>query len=617
MTTTTIDSHGNRSDEPENKQIFKKIKDTVDELKSSGVSQSSRIENAIEKLRAVNVNSAQNAKYALNSAVVKTSNGAHLFLQILLFLIAIVIGYFSLDKILNLTNKLTLALGSNYYQTSTLGSISVVIAVLILANLLLFLFPFFQTETKNKIIKFETYTLVFLILSLVSFNALGGQSFISNYTADEQKEIITEGIETKTVSVWDKIGCFVTFNQDCISEKLTTNTAETTVRSTYSLSAEKIPQQSKSQEQWKARPITINYKIASSGDLKIERIECYQEKIDANHILSNTTINRVVNTDGQITDLPGISCNLENLKVTGSKTTEDITIIPVLYMTINTTYTLKIPILSEKLYTESTGEKGPISYLDYKTIDYMKKKNLAFEVKQTNNALNFALKGTQNSFPLVYGNSDTLKFDIPIEISENPSNPLGKIENTRLIEKPTVSEYFIYDNKESEDIFSKSSDGTKLYYNLYLTENENLAEKIDLPIIIANIDIKTESTIKKEDMSTRFKITVRDIQVTNQTTTTNTQNTLYNYDTLIQKYISLKQTIQEPYSENIQYKINDIENLISLINTYNNRELTTDETTARNAYIYGLNVNINELETLIKQNPTTIVETEKYIAPDP
>ncbi len=207
-------------------------------------------------------------------------------------------------------------------------------------------------------------------------------------------------------------------------------------------------------------------------------------------------------------------------------------------------------------------------------------------------------------------------FEIPIEISENPSNPLGKIENTRLIEKPTVSEYFIYDNKESEDIFSKSSDGTKLYYNLYLTENENLAEKIDLPIIIANIDIKTESTIKKEDMSTRFKITVRDIQVTTQTTTTNTQNKS-NYDTLIQKYISLKQTISEPYSENIQYKINDIENLISLINTYNNKELTTDETTARNAYIYGLNVNINELETLIKQNPTTIVETEKYIAPDP
>jgi len=617
MTTTTIDSHGNRSDEPEDRKIFEKITDTIKELKSSGVSQNSRIENAIEKLSAVNVNSAENAKYAINSAVVKTSNGTHLFLQILLFLIAVAIGYFSLDKILNLTNKLTLALGSNYYQTSTLGSISIVIAVLILANLLLFLFPFFQTETKNKIIKFETYTLVFLILSLVSFNALGGQSFISNYTPEEQSKIIAEGIEKETVSVWDKIGCYITFNQECISEKLTTNTAETTVRSTYSLSAEKIPPQSKSLEQWKARPITINYKIASSGDLKIERIECYQEKIDSNHMLSNKSFeNKIINTDGQITDLPGISCNLENLKVTGSKTTEDITIIPVLYMTINTTYTLKLPVLSEKLYTESTGEKGPISYLDYKTIDYMKKKNIAFEVKQTNNALNFALKGTQNSFPLVYGNSDTLKFDIPIEISENPSNPLGKIENTRLLEKPTVSEYFTYDNKESEDIFSKSSDGTKLYYNLYLTENENIAEKIDLPIIIANIDIKTESTIKKEDMSTRFKITVRDIQVTNQTTTTNTQNNS-NYDTLIQKYISLKQTIQEPYPENIQYKINDIENLISLINTYNNRELTTDEITTRNAYIYGLNVNINELDTLIKQTPSSITQTENYIAPDP
>ena len=614
MSSITYDQIG---PDKKNTEIFEKIKDTIQELKSSGVSQGSRIENAIDKLSAVNVNSAQNAKYAINSAVVKTSNGAHLFLQIILFLIAIIIGYFYLDNILNLTNKLTLALGSNYYQTSTLGSISIVIAVLILANLLLFLFPFFQTETKNKIIKIEVYTLIFLILSLVSFNALGGQSFTTNYTPEEQKEIITEGIQKETVSVWDKIGCYITFNQECISEKLTTNTAENTIRSTYSLSAEKIPEQSKSLEQWKARPITLNYKIASSGDLKITEIKCYQEKIDESHLLESHEINRVVNTDGQITDLPGITCNLENLKITGSKKTEDIVIIPVLYMTINTTYTLKIPILSEKLYIEATGEKGPINYLDYKTIEYIKKKNVAFEVKQTNNALNFALKGTQNSFPLVYGNSDTLKFDIPIEISENPSNPLGKIENTSLLEKPTISQYFTYDNKESEDIFSKSPDGTKLYYNLYLTENENLAESIDLPIIIANIDIKTESIIKKEDMSTRFKITVRDIQVTNQTTTTNTQNISYNYDTLIQKYINLKQTIQTPYADNIQYKINDIENLISLINTYNNRELTTDETTSRNAYLYGLNVNINELETLIKTNTTTTTQTEKYIAPDP
>lgn len=612
MTTSIIDPYGNKNTGDDDSKIFKKIKDILSDLKSSGVSQNSRIENAIDKLTAVSVNGAQNAKSSVNSAIIKTTSISHTFLKTILFFITLIIGFIFFERIYDLTTKLSLAIGSSYFQTATLGWISLTLTGIIIINLLLFLFPFFQDETKSKIIKVESKILVFLILLLISFNVLGGESFVTNYNTEEKAQIVTENIDKSRVNLWDKIGCYITFNQECITEKLTTKTAENTVRSTYSLTFEKPPQQSKQLNQWQQRPITLNYKIASSGDLTIDRIECYQEKIDSEHLLSNITMNnRVVNTDGQITDLPGIFCNLEKLKVTGNKQTEDITIIPVLYMTINTVYTLKIPIISEKLYIEQTAEKGPIAYLDYKTIEYMKKNNKQFEVKQTNNALNFKVKGIENSFPLIYGNNDPLKFDIPIEISENPSNPLGKIENTQLIEKPTIPKYFIYDNKETEETFSKSSDGTKLYYNLYLTEEDNNVENIDLPIIVANIDLKTRSTLKKEDMGTRFKITVRDIQITTQNNNNVTQENInYNFDQLILKYNNIKQNIQTPYSEKIQYKINDIESLILIINPYNNRELTSDEIKIKNTYLYGLNQNILELETIakkeLKNEPTTV-----------
>lgn len=617
MTTTTIDSRGIRSEGDDNSPIFKKINEILSDLKKGSSTQNSRIERAIEKLTEVNTISAQNAKNAIKPEVIKTSNAGYMFLKTILFLITILVSFFFFTRIYELISKLSLTLNNSYFQPVTLGWITITITLLIIINLLIMLFPFGAEETKSKVFKIESKVLVFLILLLVSFNALGADSLITNYTKEEQAQMVTENVQQNTVSLWDKIGCYITLNQECITEKMTTKTADTTSRSTYSLSLERPLQISKPLESWQTRPLTLNYKIASSGELTLDRIECYQEKIDSAHLLSNISLNnRVVNTDGQITDLPGLQCNFEKLKVKGDKKTEDITIIPILYLNLNTTYTIKIPIISEKLYTESTGEKGPIAYLDYKTIEYMKKNGKDFEVKQSNNALNFAVKGVANSFPLVYGNTDELNFDIPIEISENPSNSLGKIEEVTLAEEPTIPKYFVYEVISNQNMFSKSTDGNKILMNVYLKENEGQSEYLELPLIISNIDMKIKSTIKKEDMTTRFKITIRDIEITNQTITKQTQSTNYNFDELTSKYINLKQSIEEPYSETIQYKINDIENLISLTINYNNRELNPEETTIKNAYLYGLNTNINEFETIIKQTQAT-KNNQTYISPDP
>lgn len=612
MTTTTIDPYGNRSNGSDDSPIFKKIKEIISDLKKGSVSQNSRIERSIEKLTTVGINSTQNAKATVNSAVVKTTNAGYIFLKTILFLITIAVSVLFFAKIYDLITKLSLALNNSYFQPITLGWISITLTLLIIINLLILLFPFTEGDTKTKIMAVEGKILIILIFGLIIFNVFGISSFFTNYTTEEKTQIVTENVKTNTVSFWDKIGCYITLNQECITDKLTTKTAENTQRTTYSLSLEKPLQISKPLDQWQLKPLTLNYKIASSGELTLDRIECYQEKIDQEHLLSNITLNnRIINTDGQITDLPGIQCNLEKLNVKGDKKTEDITIIPVLYLTLNTTYTLKIPIILEKLYTEQTGEKGPIAYLDYKTIEYMRKNNKNFEIKQSNNALNFAVKGVTNGFPLVYGNNDPLSFDIPIEISENPSNPLGKIETIVLSEEPNIPSYFTYQTTSNENLFSKSTDGNKILMDIYLTENEGQAETIELPLIITNIDMKLKSTLKKEDMTTRFKITIRDIPLTNQQTRKAIDKTKKTYTQLINDYTQTKNNYEnlkntdvansQNYA-NIISKIDEIIPLLQSLSLYENKQqITPEETTIINQKTEELNLRLEEFNLLIKE----------------
>ena len=351
--------------------------------------------------------------------------------------------------------------------------------------------------------------LFWLLWVLVIFALIGWYTNFSNYyTPEEQQQYVNNVIDKQTSGFKEATKCLFTVDPNCWREKNEPEEqVQETDRTNYEILFKKPYEYTKTIEKWKESEQFVEYEIASSGDMYLQKFECYAKEVkDENLFHSEDLQNEEMNTKGA--KIPKTyKCNFAELQV--EENDNEITIIPVLTYTLNTKYTFNLPVLSQEMFFEEKGYNketyGELIYPDRNTIEYMEDTNNEPTFTSTNDAVTLDISRISNKFPLIYGNSEPE--EVPIALSfDGSSTKFGKLETFELIDGGLRHSNLFTINYDGETEFDSSKD--KHYVKeIVLVENEGAVGDITSTINKVPIEFSTTGTFKYD--KARFKIYIQ------------------------------------------------------------------------------------------------------------
>lgn len=180
------------------------------------------------------------------------------------------------------------------------------------------------------------------------------------------------------------------------------------------------------ESQFESREYPINLEIQSNnGKLYLDKLECYNGVPFEENLIDTKNLNHQEITHETSEIVSGISCDLSSLQVDES---EDITISPVLYYTLEQEYTQEIPLVDFEMYNQEQGQEFSVSQIKSKV-----------EVPSPQNTLQEALEISRSmnpQLPLIINGPQSTSYEtyfMDLTFEKSNSN-LGKINSTTLLE---------------------------------------------------------------------------------------------------------------------------------------------------------------------------------------
>ncbi len=276
----------------------------------------------------------------------------------------------------------------------------------------------------------KTITLQFKILALLLI------PLIITFAANENGNTLSEDSEIfiqKSNSTWnnmiESISC--SFNPECVLKTKNQVTATNTQREEYSIALIKPDDTLWNIEDLKEYGLPIRYKILSvGGGIYVDKLECYKDSTTkSSNLLDTVEIQERIYHD--TAKEVSYTCNMENLQ-SKKKVDDNVRIIPVLYLSVDTTYTQEIPIVNIDKFLESHPDmkKDHIQEIKNKISD----EYYNYDFLQSTDAMDTKIS-TIPEFPVFYSeNYETnQQYRIALTFKET-SNTFGELNKSIVTE---------------------------------------------------------------------------------------------------------------------------------------------------------------------------------------
>lgn len=477
-----------------------KFKNLYENIKTH-TSTDKKILSTLNKLKDVSVNSAQYAKQATQTTVVKTHNAILMMalkFPILIGIIAILTLYGAtiIPAIYNLSLLLT-NLFSNYLTVTGIAWITLIITSYFVINGLILILPFSTIENKLKFIfEKETMYVLLLITGIVIYSTL----FSGTYQATENQQVMVQNSEKNIKSMIESITC--SFDLACQQAKMQEQKADTTSRIDYSIKftpPANIPITTLDMKY----PVELFYEIQANDALKIEKVECYYNNKKPENLFSTKTFETPLYVSAAIPIfLEGIQCENLNSIPLEEKTIQDITIIPVLTLTLENDISFEIPMVNYNEFISALSPQREYSYQYLKEKLDEETKDINGKPQKSNNGLDVSASMLTSKLPLLIGDGLERDMTFVFTLEENLNNfgtfISGQITNINL--PPGLKYKEGGENYKTEITF----DNEKFQQNIQIMEDENV--EFDGLKSKETLTIYTKSKFEKKDS---FKIQVQ------------------------------------------------------------------------------------------------------------
>ena len=176
--------------------------------------------------------------------------------------------------------------------------------------------------------------------------------------------------------------------------------------------------------------IPFIYEIESTqGAITVEKIECYQNSVKEENLIDSKEVNERITTNG--ISRKTFKCSSENIKL-DKKLDENVPIYPVLYLSIDTKYTIQIPIIDFDRYMINNNLGEDVN--PYDVNDEIVSKYGEGDITQSNNALKESLS-TTSTFPVYLTSNDesNSNFELALTLEENDGTTFGDLIESTLV----------------------------------------------------------------------------------------------------------------------------------------------------------------------------------------
>jgi len=387
--------------------------------------------------------------------------------------------------------------------------------------LFIFLITYIFSDPTSEILQKEfKWFIIFLILIIVTSLILTSD-LATLYSPGEQVNIV----QKKSISQWDsfvnKLTCMG--SPSCIQADLKKNEAVDSKISDYSLYFDK---NSLSNFEYTPadlkNPLVLDYKIRSSGDLVLNKIDCYLDDKNSKAFYSEEK-NQIIKTGSSDIYLDNFKCDniydaISNVQKTKTKAH---TVIVVLDFSFETLYTQAIPIIDYKNFLESQNLNPQKTYsYNYLKERLDKKTRSEKSFIQSNDALKVDDNIITDKLPLLLGDGDDRFISFPLTISINKANDFGSFKSGEILDISLPSSLKF---KNTENNYKKEINviNDKFTQRINLDENEAGLDTSLQVLTKQSLSIKIKSNFERED---RFKIKVVDWNVINSSTSINNTN---------------------------------------------------------------------------------------------
>lgn len=173
-------------------------------------------------------------------------------------------------------------------------------------------------------------------------------------------------------------------------------------------------------------PIMYNFQTGKSEGIYLSDLKCYQGKVSPETLIDTIEIGETLKSENIASKT--FHCKTDNLKFT--KQEEIIKIIPVLTLSINTQYQLRIPIYNYEWYTQTLTQQEAENF--YGVQDKARIEFTKGEFSGINNVLKYEISG--DSFPIAFSTDEKINkpYYIEITFSENQFTSFGKLQTATI-----------------------------------------------------------------------------------------------------------------------------------------------------------------------------------------